>query len=210
MAISKNPTTNLSGSNYVVVMLLITLLVLGLTTLIGKALISSVRLNTKVVAKKSTAITQLNSDVANAPALVSAYQGLGDPGTAGTTSKTLNDALPTSADFPDLIAALENMADTSSLSLKSVVPDSSGIIPTAPVSSNTFAAATTPYEVNVTVEGSYASLQKFLMDIENSARPMHVSTSQISGTGSDVTANLTLETYYQDAATLPFKTETVK
>lgn len=199
-----NPATkqNLSNNNFIIMAILITLIVVGVTVLVGKGLVTTIILDSKVIAKKNTANKQLDNNLKSAPKLVDAYRKLAD------TKKIVADALPNTSDFSGLIAQLENMAGVSGVTIKTIAPDAS-VAPEAAAR-----ASDTPqpqqYKVAVTVTGNYASFQKFLAAVENSVRPMKATTLQISGDGSNLTFGISLSAYYQGIATIPYKLEVVK
>lgn len=196
MATNSTPKPKLSNNNFIIVAMLITLVTLGVTVLVGKSLVSTIIYNTKIIAMKNTAKNQLDANLKAAPKLVDAYTDLGD------TKRIISAGLPNTSDFPGLMAQLENMAGVSGVVLKSVSPDStSGVVTTAPGD----IPQPQEYKFAVTMSGNYVSLQKFLTTIENSIRPMRATSFQIAGTGSNLTFSISLSTYYQNAATIPYK-----
>ena len=214
-----NDTTKpkLSNNNLMIVMVLISLLVVGVSALIGKALVGSIMRDTKVISAKSKADKQVKEDVTSAPKLVDAYNVL------GSAANTLNDALPNSKDMPSLLVTLENMSNDSGLGLKSITPAVPAIAATAPISdqngqssvaasSSSGSPAVTPNPFNLVIDydGSYPALAKFLGDIEQSVRPMKVTSVTMNGNGSALTGEIDLTTYWQSPAQLPFSTETIK
>jgi len=214
-----NDTTKpkLSNNNLMIVMVLISLLVVGVSALIGKALVGSILRDTKVISAKSKADKQVKEDVTSAPKLVDAYNVL------GSAANTLNDALPNSKDMPSLLVTLENMSNDSGLGLKSITPAVPAIAATAPISdqngqssvaasSSSGSPAVTPNPFNLVIDydGSYPALAKFLGDIEQSVRPMKVTSVTMNGNGSALTGEIDLTTYWQSPAQLPFSTETIK
>jgi len=207
----------LSNNNLIIVMVLITLLVLGVTAYVAKTLIADISLNATVIGLKSKADSQVKQDVTAAPNLVDSFNNL------GASANVLSDALPGTADFPSLIVEMENIANDAGVSLKTVNPQAAGGIGTqaaAPVASAAASTATSSSSVaapipqafpfSIEVNGSYASMLKVFSDLEVSARPMRVTGVQLSGSGSSMSAQIYINTYYQSAATLPFGTEAVK
>jgi hypothetical protein len=206
-----------------IVLLLITLLVVGGAGLVGKTLFTGIVRDTKVLDAKSKANKQLDKNLEAAPKLVENYNALSD------RRDLIANALPNTSDFPGLIALLENMSGQIGVTLKSVSPSLSATA-AAPAPAGAAGATTTtgtaatastatgtieppaaqPYSVSVAFDGNYTSLQQLLKSIELSARPMRVTSVQMSGSGSSLSAEVEITTYYQDKATLPFKTETVK
>jgi hypothetical protein len=210
----------LSNNNYLIVLVLVSLLVLGGTGLGAKTLITGIIRDTKVLTAKGKASTQLTQNLDAAPQLVDRYKAL------GPKQKLITDALPNTTDLPGLIALLENLSASNGSNLKSVSPSLTAVSAAAPAATGTAAtttgaAATTtgtgvqppapqPYNVSLAFDGTYASLLKLLGAMEQSARPMRVTSIQFSGSGGNLSAQLEATTYYQDKATLPVGEETVK
>jgi Tfp pilus assembly protein PilO len=207
VATSTDPKQQLSNNNLMVVMVLISLLVVGVSGFVAKSLIASIQLDKKVLDYKSAADKQIKADVKAAPKLVDAYAALGDQ--AGT----LADALPNTADFPSLIVALENMSKDTGTSIKSVAPavtsSAPGATSTAPTAS-VLKPVPHSYPFTITFDTTYATLQQLLDHFEKSARPMRVVSLKLNGSGSALSGTMDVETYYQDKAELPFSEVTVK
>lgn len=195
----------LAGNNLIIVLLMVTLLVVGITALVGRSLITSIARDTKVVSAKAKAEKQLEENLVNAPKLVEAYQGLGAQG------QVLADALPTTSDLPSLLVTYENIATQSGVRLNSIGSDVS-TASTAPTSGapGSFASVPQTYDLNFTFDGSYAGLAKLFTAMELSARPMRVTNVTLQGSGSALSGNVSVQTYFQDKAELPIGTETIK
>jgi Tfp pilus assembly protein PilO len=238
VAISTNPTKNMSNNNLIIIMLLVTLLVIGISAFIVNLLVRTIALDSKLVSKKLAAEKQLKENIVAAPNLIEAYRELGEERTL------LEDALPTTADLPSLLVVLENMSKDATLALSGVAETAPVVAVAAPApaaadtdatasdatatgtdttggtATTTGTAATTEpvsvtpkpetFAVAVTVKGSYAGLQTILDHIEKSARPMRLTGIQISGSPSQLDVTLSIETYYQKSSELPFGMETVK
>jgi hypothetical protein len=237
--VSASNKAQLSNNNLVIIMVLITLLVVGATAIVTKALVTSIMRDTKVVAAKSKADKQLKDDLTAAPQLVQAFQGLGQ------TANTLADALPSTADLPGLLVLLENMSNDSGVSLKSVVPVAAATAgaggaattstTTAPTTASVGATASSlaasgtssgtaasgsatggaaavpqPYIFTLDFNGTYVGMLKLLGDLETSARPMRITGVQISGSGGALSGSVSVQTYFQGKAQWPFSTETIK
>jgi hypothetical protein len=214
---ASSPTTKqLSNNNYLIVLLLISLLVLGGTVLVGKGLVNGILRDTKVLTAKNKANEQLIKNLDAAPQLVDRYKAL------GAKQDLIADALPNTTDLPGLMALLENMSASGGINLKSIAPSLTTVAtgPAATTGTATATAGTTTgtvtppapqaYNVSLAFDGTYASLQKLLEGIEQSARPMRVTAMQLSGTGSSLSVQLETTTFYQDKARLPISTETIK
>lgn len=206
---TKPAKKQLSNNNLLIVLLLVTLLVIGGAVLVGKVLITDIVRNTKVLSAQSTANKNLDADLNAAPQLVDQY------GQLSSSASILADALPTTQDFSGLLVELEAMAGSAGITLKSVAPSQTvavAIDGTTPTTTTKAGSVPTPQNLafTVSVAGNYASLQKLFDAFEKSARPMRVTGAQLSGSGSQLTAELTMTTYYQDKAQLPFSKETIK
>jgi hypothetical protein len=198
----------LSANNLLIVLILITLIVVGVTGILGKNLVKTIIRDTKVVNAKQKADQQLTTDLDNAPSLISSFQSLGSQATI------ITDSLPVTSDLPGLISTLENMAGTSGVRLKSVDPTQTfgALAPATGTTATTTSTVPVPqtYVFTVNFEGNYAAIQKLLGTIEISARPILVQSIQLIGTGNDITGTMNLQTYYQSKAVLPISQETIK
>jgi Tfp pilus assembly protein PilO len=199
---TKNILLKLSVKNYIIIMGVASVLAVAVAVLVGQGLVKSIIYQSKVQSAKSTANAQLDKNLVAAPTLVKNYKALAD------TGKLLAEALPTDGDVPGFVASLENIAGYSQAKLKAVSPSQNASVSLGSVS------ADIPAPQSVTVSASfgcdYISLLKLLDSLEKSARPIRVSSMQISGGGSDLAVQLELTTYYQPKSVLPLRTEVVK
>lgn len=212
MPSNKTAQAALAGNNLIIVLILVSFLAVGLTALIGKSLVQTIMLDQKILTAKDKADKKLAENLNNAPKLVKSYADL------GALTRVVNDSLPVSKDVPSLLVTLENMSAQSGLRVKSVTPLS--VLTSAPQSSASSTGAVSDdqvgvplpksFKVTVMFDGSYASLLKFLANVELSARPMKLANLQLSGSGSALSGQAEIQTYYQDKATLPIVMEGVK
>ncbi len=198
----------LAGNNLYIVLLLVTLLALGSTALIGKALVSKIVRDTKVVTAKDKAEKQLTENLTTAPKLVDAYNAM-------TSEKSvLADALPTSSDLPSLLVTYENMAAQAGIKLTSVSTVAYGtpVVPVKTTSSTSGIVTPAPktYTTSYNFTGSYVSLTKLFAAVELNARPMRITGVNLNGSGTALNGDITVETYFQDKAELPIGTEIIK
>jgi Tfp pilus assembly protein PilO len=207
----------MGASTYIIGAVVGTVVIVMVCLIAANSLVRSLVLNTKVINGQNKAKQELTTKLDNAPKLISAYNQL------GPERSVIEDALPTDADFPELVTIAESMAASSGVDLKSVAPAAAASVSatsTAPTTTpaattgttSTASSAVTPsqYQFTLSVTGGYSQIVSFLGAIESSARPMQVSSTQLSGTGGLLTANLDINTYYQGAATVTDKTEVVK
>lgn len=202
--------SQLSYMNYLILMLVITLIVIGVTVLVGKGLVTTIIRDTKVIAKKNAADKQLSANLIAADMLISNYNGL------GPTRKLVENALPATEDFSGLIAQLENMGNVSGVVIKDITPSNNSTPgfnadgTTATQSTTTAVQSPQSLDVSVTAVGGYSALNAFLRTLQNAARPMRVTSITSTGSGSDLNSNVTLTTYYSGKASIPFTTEEQK
>jgi hypothetical protein len=198
----------LSNNNYLIVLALITLLVVGGAVIGGKMLFSTIVRDTKVVLAKQKANEQLERNVTAAPDLIRHYQDLGGQ------QALIASALPNDADLPGLIGLMENMTSVAGVTMKSIGPSTNVAVVAAPAASEdgTVVVNDKPqtYAFAMSLEGSYAAFQTLLQAMEQSARPMRVNAMQMSGSASSLSIVLDATTYYQDKATLPIRMEEIK
>lgn len=206
MPSNKAAQAALAGNNLIIALAVISFIVIGVTVFADKALISSIMLDQKILTAKQTADTKLSENLTNAPQLVQAYNSL------GSLTRIVSDALPNTKDMPSVLVTLENMGGQSGLKIRSVAPTSFGGEGAAPESGSGGVGVPDPqsFRVAVTFDGSYPALLKFMKAVELSVRPMKVVDLQLNGSGSALTGQIVLQTYYQEQATLPIVMETVK
>ena len=177
----------------------------------GKGLLKDITHNSKVISKKQAAESQLKKNITTLPTLTQAYQNL------GSAKDLIDTALPTTADFPGLVATMEAVAGTSNVTLQSVSPanesSSGGTTSTAtPATTDTSSSSATPvgYAFSISVKGNYANITSFLSNLQLSLRPVQISGLQLAGTNDALTGTITAQTYYDAPAVLQDMTEAVQ
>ena len=65
-----------------------------------------------------------------------------------------------------------------------------------------------PFEFSVT--GSYDNVKNLVSALERSIRPMQINAMTVTGSQSELTLNITAQTYYQPAKSLQVRTEVVR
>lgn len=210
---SNKAVENLSSNNLLIVLLLISFIVVGTTGLVSKTLIVGLIRDTKVLKAENKANDILDKNIEAAPKLVTAYHELG-----ANSTRVLEDALPEKSNLPGLIVALENIANESNTSFKSIAPAqfTSALLGTTASTSASSTSGAVPsakpqtYAFTMAFDGSYASVQRLMADLESYTRPMRVTAIKMSGSGSALNGTVDIETYYQEKATLPLAKENIK
>lgn len=218
LPVAKLAKQPLAANTYMAIVAAITALIVIVSLFVGYRLLAHIILDIKVIAKEHTATSNLTQKLKDADTVVSNYNSLGTP-----AQQLISDALPTSPQFTQLVALMDQLSSSSGVQLKSMAPTaqngaggagSSGAgTPTpAPSASSGSAPTPTPYAYSVEVEGPYNQVVSYFHNLELSARPMRVldvSFRSSSGTD-DVKADLDIQTYYQAQADISDKQVTVK
>lgn len=190
----------LSTNNYILLAILITIVVVLVSALIGAKLVDQAKLNSKVISKKSQANKQLKENLDILGNLKQQYDNL------GSKKQLISAAMPSMPDFPAIVSAMEVVAGTSGVKLKSVTPS----IDKTDLASTPAGNGPQEFLYSVTIEGNYDNVLKFLGNVELTARPSKVISMTQSGSGNLQMVEINLVTYYQAPADLTPKTEEVK
>jgi hypothetical protein len=180
----------------------------------SKTLFSQFTYQNRVLKAKHATVARLRSDITAGQKLAGSYKAFtttttnaieGDAnGTGerdGNNAKIVLDALPSNYDFPALATSVEKLiTGTNGLKINSITGTDDEVAQSANATSSTPKAVPMPFTLEV--EGSYQSIQDFVAKLEHSIRPFQVQTTKISGDQSDLTLNMTAQTFYQPAKKL--------
>lgn len=159
--------------------------------------------NSRVIGAKREAEDTLKQNLANVPQLQQSYQLLEE---GSVKPETVLDALPSRYDFPALATSVSSLVTRSGLVINSFTGTDLG---ESAVQSQ---AQPQPVDIpfQLTVEGSYESIKKFIQNLDRSIRPMKVEKISLSGTNENMQAELDITSYYQPAVSLNSETVEVK
>ncbi|MEI6581781.1 MAG: hypothetical protein WCN86_02815 [bacterium] len=124
------------------------------------------------------------------------YEAIIAPVNNGRSQKdVILSAQPDNDGYKELIAMIEKMGQQSGV----LIPSVSRSVAASPTASAGQTTAATPYQVSVSIDGTFAQVQDFIKKTENSARVMDFVTLSISGStkSGPVTASATFTVYYQ-------------
>jgi Tfp pilus assembly protein PilO len=190
--------TKLSDSNFIAVAAILSVLALVIAFIIGRDLAAKVRLNAKVIDKKTQARDTLRENIKNGRKLVEEHKSM------GPKAKLIINSLPAKADYSGMSNILEKVASESRMRFKAISAQLSSETEESPVQP-------TPVRFEGQIEGDYAALFRFLEGMEVSSRPSRVVGIQFTGQTPAVKGIMTIETYFQGKAKpLEIKTEEVK
>lgn len=138
------------------------------------------------------------------------FEKINTKGTNGVSdAELILRAVPTTQDYESLIAILERMGQESGVKVRDISQQNvtqTGQASVAPVppptNTNIQTAGATPYVFTVKLEGSYNSILEFLKKTENSARVINFNSMDIDGNTNNITANLTMTTYFKPDANI--------
>ncbi len=152
--------------------------------------------NDRVISAKTRARNDIESNLNNLDKLAEQFPGL--DASASTNSKTILHALPPAYDYAALASSIDSLAVISGVtSDTSVGQDLSATALNA-------ASTSTPVEIPISLEvkGDYASVRKYVENLERSIRPINVTGVSYAGTNAAITLTLQAVTYYQPSRSL--------
>lgn len=175
----------------------------------------------RVIGAKRKAVAQLEANVKARDSLVTSYQSFvdvpqnalgGDPAGAGpmdgNNAKLALDALPSKYDFPALTTSLEKLAIDQNVKIKSITGTDDEIAQAGKSQVGKSQNVEMPFEMSVS--GSYESVQGVVKAVANSIRPFQIGTLKLTGDQGDLTLSVSGKTFYQPLTLLNIETKVVK
>lgn len=209
------------ANNSMVMATTIAAFILVFTLVGGKALISQVGYQGRVIDAKKKALTQLKADLDARDSLEESYKDFvkrspnvlggeteGATEKDGDNAKIVLDALPSKYDFPALTTSLEKLIVGQNLTIVGISGTDEEVTQKSKETSTDPVAITMPFEVRV--NGSYQSVQNLIDVFSRSIRPFQIQNIEISGDETSMNASITAQTFYQPEKSLNIKTEVVK
>lgn len=194
-------------------------LVFGLVA--GKALLSQMAYQNRVIDAKKDALKQIQSDQAAVNSLKNSYKDFvsedpnvlgGNPNGQGPqdgdNAKIVLDALPSRYDFPALTSSLETLITSQNLKILGITGTDEEVTQGGQQTSGNPQATPMPFQVQVS--GAYPSVQGFVDVLLRSIRPFQIQSLEISGSESSMIADITAQTFYQPEKKLNIQEEVVK
>lgn len=187
----------------------------------GKALLSQMAYQNRVIDAKKVALKQIESNLKAVDSLKNSYQTFvsenpnvlgGSPTGAGPkdgdNAKIVLDALPSRYDFPLLAASLEALITSQNLKILGISGTDEEVAQGGAQTSGDPAPVDMPFQVQVS--GSYQSIQGFTDLLLRSIRPFQIQSMEISGSESSMIADFEAQTFYQPAKTLNIEERVVR
>lgn len=187
----------------------------------SKALLSQRSYQSKVIDKKETALTQLETNVKEADELFVSYQEFSEATTNvlggnpkgngdkdGENKRLVLDALPSKYDFPALATSINKLISSNGFQVESITGTDDETNQSSAQTSDTPVAVDMPFAIE-TKQVAASDGKRFLELFERSIRPIQVQKITISGQEGSLKISLKAKTYYQPGKSLEIKTETV-
>ena len=153
-------------------------------------------------------IASLETKQQNLKELKPNYDAITTAPAGGRADSTLIlNALPVTQDYENLLAILEKIGRDSGVKLSTVSQTTAATAVPAAVDAAAAPAAAAisaplPFAFSVNIEGSYAAVLDFLKKTENSSRVINFNSMTLGGTSPNISATLTMTTYYKPPANI--------
>lgn len=220
---AKSLKNDRSGSGLVIAVAVATVITV-FCLVSSKTLFSQASYNKKVLDARRDALNQLNANIEAADKLVAQYQifqtgsstniiggkNSTDPGLQppdGDNARLVLNALPSRYDFPALISSVTKILDNNRVSNQIIdADDKSQEVNSDPTANPKIQT------INITVGGTtdYNGLRAVIRDFERSTRPFDITKIDIRGSDTNMSFNLTMDTYFQPPLTLSLNMKEIK
>lgn len=187
----------------------------------GHSMLSRMSYQRHVASGQRTAISQLKEDISSINTLVGQYQvfsssnpnilGVSSSGTSGdqgSNARIVLDALPSQYDFPALTSSLEKILSGRGLAPQGISGSDSQ--PAGGSSSSSSSPQPQSMRFTLSVSTTYQTTKDLLGDFQRSIRPFKITNFDLSGSNSNLSMSLTVDTYYQPGKTLNITNKEVK
>jgi hypothetical protein len=191
----------------------------------SKALISQANYQRRVLHARRDAVKKLNSNVTAANKLINYYNSVfegnnpdniiggknvtsaGAVPPDGDNARIVLDALPSKYDFPALITSVTNILNRDGITNPSIGSiDQSATIDSKP----SVNPQSVIIQLTVSGSGNYGNIQTLVKDLERSIRPFDTVNVQISGSVTQMSISLNMNTYFQPAKTFTIEQKALR
>lgn len=190
----------------------------------SKALLGQAAYQRRVLHARRLTINQINKNISSANTLVNQYtvfekanaeNAIGGKNTTdvnasppnGDNARVVLDALPSKYDYPALLSSVSFILNSHGVVNQGITGND-----TSATLTNDSAANPQPVNIPLQITGasSYANIQGLIKDLERSIRPFDITTIELNGSDSELTATLTVTTYYQPAKSVTLENKEVR
>ena len=186
----------------------------------SKALLSQRSYQSRVIAEKKKALTQLKTNNQAATELVAAYKSFvaapeniiagsasGSGDRDGDNAKIVLDALPSKYDFPALVTSIEKILKAKNYDIDTIAGEDDELN-----QSQQTDAALQPVEMpfDATINGNFDVAQGFIDLLQRSVRPIQLVKVEFTGADNKLKIHVTAKSYYQPQKTIKITKKVVK
>lgn len=198
------------ASRSIITVITTAVVVLVFTVIGSRQLLMKLSYQNRVISAKKEAKNRLQENIKSTNNLVEAYKTFEakSPSIIGTTdknSKIVLDALPSKYDFPALTSSIEKILSLNGYNITGIAGTDDELL-----QSQSPPAGLIEIPFAVTVESSYANVQKLINDFDRSIRPLHILSIDLEGGDQSMKINLKAKTYYQTEQRLEITTKEIK
>lgn len=176
----------------------------------------------RVIAAKDKANTQLKDNVKAVNSLIDSYKvfinsttnaiggsSVGGGDNDGDNAKIVLDALPSKYDFPALTSSIEKILQDQHLTVSDITGTDDEVAQSSTPSSATPQPVAMPFGFTVS-NANYSQVQNLIATLQLSIRPIVIDTLNLNGGASDMKITLDAHTYYQPEKDLSITTKAVQ
>jgi hypothetical protein len=182
-------------------------------------LFSQMNLQNNIISSQKTAYNNLILDKHSIKSLLKSYSNFvnkpvnvigGNPqtntGNNGDNAKIVLDALPSSYDYPALLSSIQNLLSSTGVTINNISGSDN------PPASSSGSGTSSPQAMSISfsVTAPLSGIQLVFSNLEHSIRPFQVQNMEISGDQSNLTLQITAQTYYQPSIIFKVTKEAVK
>jgi Tfp pilus assembly protein PilO len=168
-----------------------------------QTLYKQLKYQNKVISMRNKANKQLVSNIKAIESLGVSYKTFDNAsesiiGTSDKNSTIILNALPSKYDFPALTTSIEKIIVGSGAKVTSIT----GSDNEAAAEQNSINPTTVEIPFQITANGSYATIQKLITDIQRSIRPIKIISVTLSGSDNNMQCSISAVTYYQPSKSI--------
>lgn len=169
------------------------------------------RFNSRIIGERQDVLTQAEENIANIEELKVSFTNLENAndlivGQGEEANSTIVlDALPPKYDFPAVASSMNDAAKRSGVTLLTF----SGEDQVEDAIDSEISPDPIEIPFRIVINGSAEATQDFLANLENSIRPMRITSMNTSGSDEDLETILDIITYYQPSVNVDITTKTI-
>lgn len=128
---------------------------------------------------------------------------------SGSNAKIVLDALPSSYDYPALATSIEKLLDAGKYNVAGISGEDDQLNQESNNTSQDPQPVNMPFNFNIT-STSYQAAEQLIGVLQKSVRPLQIDTITMTGSGNDMTLDVSGHSFYQPGKTLNITTKVVQ